>query len=147
MEMSWFSFRIGVLLGLSLACLSLAFPQTNYPQQVALFQRPQAPQRPSYGIQQQQQAPRPVNTVTVICRSDSLEVVIAADMFSVGAPVDNQELHLGVENSEFCRAEASSPEEYRIVVGLDDCGTKHWVTSSPFCLFYFFLNVYKNFCI
>lgn len=78
--------------------------------------------------QQEQHQPELVNTVSVVCHPDSIEVVIAADMFAIGAPVASQDLHLGVEDSELCSATATSAEEYRIVVGLDDCGTKHWVT-------------------
>ncbi|XP_017277272.1 zona pellucida sperm-binding protein 3-like [Kryptolebias marmoratus] len=129
--------RICVLIGFFLSCSSLAFPKTYFPERAASLPRPQPPQGPSRsGAKQQQQQQQPqqelekVNTVTVICHPDSLEVVIAADMFAVGAPVDSRELHLGVENNEFCRAEAASPEEYRIVVGLDDCGTKHWMTED-----------------
>eukprot|EP00064_Thunnus_orientalis_P014963 superscaffoldBa00002691_g15011 len=51
-------------------------------------------------------------------------------MFEVGAPVNGDELRLGVEYNEFCRATASSGDEYRIVVGLLDCGTKHWMTDD-----------------
>uniref|UniRef100_A0A3Q2G9Z0 Zona pellucida sperm-binding protein 3 n=1 Tax=Cyprinodon variegatus TaxID=28743 RepID=A0A3Q2G9Z0_CYPVA len=71
-----------------------------------------------------------VNTVSVMCHPDSMEVVITADMFAVGAPVDSRELRLGVEDNELCRAKATSAEEYRIVAGLDDCGTKHWMTKD-----------------
>ncbi|KAF6721488.1 Zona pellucida sperm-binding protein 3 [Oryzias melastigma] len=53
-----------------------------------------------------------------------------ADLFAVGAPVDVQELRLGVEHSDYCSATAASDSEYRILVGLEDCGTKHWMTED-----------------
>lgn len=121
---------ISVLVGICLSGSSLAFSQALFPQHAASFQRAPPPQRPPHSVAQQQQLleePQQVNTVTVICHPDSLEVVIAADMFAVGAPVDSQQLHLGVENTDFCRAQPASPEEYRILVGLDGCGTRHWV--------------------
>lgn len=71
---------------------------------------------------------RPVSTVRLTCHPDSLEIIIEADMFGVGAPVHGDELRLGVEHNDFCRAAASSGDEYRIIAGLVDCGTKHWVT-------------------
>ncbi|XP_028310672.1 zona pellucida sperm-binding protein 3-like [Gouania willdenowi] len=48
----------------------------------------------------------------------------------VGAPVNSNELRLGVEDLEHCRASPSMEDEYRIVVGLMDCGTKHWMTED-----------------
>lgn len=68
-----------------------------------------------------------LETVRVICHPDSLEVVIQADMFGIGAPVDPFELQLGVDDRDYCRATEYSTDEYRIVAGLMDCGTKHWV--------------------
>ncbi|XP_037544863.1 zona pellucida sperm-binding protein 3 [Nematolebias whitei] len=125
---------ISVLLGICLTGSSLAFSQALFHQHAASLQRAHPPQRSSHNVAQQQQQlleePQQVNTVTVICHPDSLEVVIAADMFAVGAPVDSHQLHLGVENHDFCRAEPTSPEEYRILVGLDDCGTRHWMTAD-----------------
>lgn len=72
-----------------------------------------------------------VHTVKVSCHADSLEVVIQADLFGVGVPVDSDELRLGVEdNDNKCRPTALSGDEYRVVVGFVDCGTKHWVKVS-----------------
>lgn len=78
-----------------------------------------------------------VKTVRVNCHPNSLEIVVKADMFEIGAPVYSDELRLGVEQRDHCRAHASSEggeEEYTILVGLADCGTKHWVTGT-FCVF------------
>lgn len=126
-----------VVLFLSGLCVrsSFAFP----PEHVTLhasFQSPQlkGSQSSKHTAQEQQKAPaeerEQVNTVGVICHPDSLEIVIKADMFEVGAPVNGDDLRLGVEYNEYCRATASSGHEYRIVVGLLDCGTKHWVTLN-----------------
>lgn len=71
-----------------------------------------------------------LKTVRVICHPDSLEVVIQADMFGIGAPVNPFELQLGVDDRDYCRATEYSTDEYRIVVGLMDCGTKHWVMTK-----------------
>lgn len=71
-----------------------------------------------------------VKTVMVTCHPDSVEITIKADMFGVGVLVHGDELRLGVEEDDYCRAPASSGEEYRIIVGLEDCGTKHWVTTT-----------------
>uniref|UniRef100_A0A667X607 Zona pellucida sperm-binding protein 3 n=1 Tax=Myripristis murdjan TaxID=586833 RepID=A0A667X607_9TELE len=82
-----------------------------------------------------------VNTITVKCHPDSMEIVVKADMFEVGAPIDGDELRLGVEHIDFCKAAASSEDEYRIVVGLLDCGTKHWMTEDS--LIYTNLLIYS----
>lgn len=71
-----------------------------------------------------------LKTVRVICHPDLLEVVIQADMFGIGAPVNAFELQLGVDDRDYCRATEYSTEEYKIVVGLMDCGTKHWVKTK-----------------
>uniref|UniRef100_A0A8C2WZS8 Zona pellucida sperm-binding protein 3 n=1 Tax=Cyclopterus lumpus TaxID=8103 RepID=A0A8C2WZS8_CYCLU len=62
------------------------------------------------------------NTVGVTCHPDSLEIIIKADMFEVGAHVNGDDLRLGVEHNDYCRATTSSRDEYRILVGLMDCG-------------------------
>ncbi|MEQ2217092.1 hypothetical protein XENOCAPTIV_016506 [Xenoophorus captivus] len=130
MEIVWFNFLLEVVFAGLYLQAALAFTSSQYTQYVPLL-RPRPQQRlPPPVVQQEQHEPELVNTVAVICHSDSLEVVIAADMFAVGAPVDSQELRLGVQDNEFCRAMATSAEEYRIVVGLDDCGTKHWMTKD-----------------
>lgn len=133
----WIRLLVGVLT-LSVRS-SFAFPPEDYPQharlQSALDTKPAA--------HEERKAPaderRPVNTVRLTCHPDSLEVIIKADMFGVGAPVHGDELRLGVEHNDFCRAAASSGDEYRIIAGLVDCGTKHWVTvefvaSRPKCV-------------
>lgn len=78
-----------------------------------------------------------VKTVTVSCHPNSLEITVKADMFEIGAPIYSDELHLGVDQQEYCRARAAPGDEYVILVGLEECGTKHWVTgkrctSGPF---------------
>uniref|UniRef100_A0A3P8SKR3 Zona pellucida sperm-binding protein 3 n=1 Tax=Amphiprion percula TaxID=161767 RepID=A0A3P8SKR3_AMPPE len=116
-------FGVNLLVGLFLSGIcAVAFPPTHIAQH-APFQRAQQ-SKPSE--QQKQQ----VNTVSVTCHPDSLEITIKADMFAVGAPVNSEELRLGVDHSDSCRAAASSEDEYRIVVGLVDCGTKHWMTED-----------------
>ncbi len=121
---------VGLLLSGIFVRSSFGFPPRHFTQHAL----PQRPQLRKHTVQQQQQQQLPseareqVNTVSVTCHPDSLEIVIKADLFGVGAPVDGDELRLGVEHNDFCRATASSGEEYRIIVGLLDCGTKHWVT-------------------
>lgn len=125
-------FWVDLLVGLFLSGLcvqsSLVFPQ---PPLHAFFQR--APRSWSHShthsAHQEQKEREHVNTVGVICHPDSLEVVIKADMFAIGAPVNSDDLRLGVEGSDDCRAAAASEDEYRIHAGLADCGTKHMVTN------------------
>lgn len=117
-------FWVNLLIGLGVRS-AFAFPPKHY-RQHALLQGPQI----SKGTQQQKapaEGREQVNTVRVTCHPDSLEIVIKADMFGVGAPVDSDDLRLGVEHNDYCRATASSRDEYAIFVGLMDCGTKHWV--------------------
>uniref|UniRef100_A0A665VBM5 Zona pellucida sperm-binding protein 3 n=1 Tax=Echeneis naucrates TaxID=173247 RepID=A0A665VBM5_ECHNA len=128
-------FRVNLLVGLFLSgiCVwaSSAFPSAQKLQHVA-FKRPQLSQvQSSQKSQQLPDEPREqVNTVMVTCHPDSMEIVIKADMFEIGAPVDMDDLRLGVEPSGFCKPTASSGDEYRIMVGLVDCGTKHWMTDD-----------------
>ncbi|XP_071329991.1 zona pellucida sperm-binding protein 3-like isoform X2 [Trachinotus anak] len=132
-------FGVHLLVGLFLSgtCIgsSFAFPPAHYTQN-ALLGRPQLTQTQSSKHtaheQQKEEAEgrEQVNTVTVTCHPDSMEIVIKADMFRVGVPVNSAELRLGVEHNDFCRATASSGDEYRIIVGLVDCGTKHWMTED-----------------
>lgn len=121
----WTNLFVG-LLTLSVT-LSFTFPPTG---PLPYFR----PQRPLGAVQQPQKAPaveaERLKTVRVTCHPDSLEILIQADMFGVGAPVNAYELRLGVEDHDYCRATASSGDEYRIVVGLMDCGTKHWVNIA-----------------
>ncbi|XP_067426687.1 zona pellucida sperm-binding protein 3-like [Thunnus thynnus] len=137
MEPLFFEVNLLVVLFLSGICVrsSLAFPPEHFTQH-ASFQKPQLTGSQSSKHTAQQHLKvlagerEKVNTVSVTCHPDLLEIVIKADMFEVGAPVNGDELRLGVEYNEFCRATASSGDEYRIVVGLLDCGTKHWMTDD-----------------
>lgn len=127
---------VNLLVGLFLSgiCITscFAFPPKQYTRD-GLFERTEitGSQSSAIPLQVQQYAEvdeqLQVNTVAVICHPDSVEVIIKADMFGVGAPVNGDDLRLGVEHSDFCRAAASSADEFRIIVGLQDCGTKHWV--------------------
>ncbi|XP_077411726.1 zona pellucida glycoprotein 3e [Vanacampus margaritifer] len=73
---------------------------------------------------------RPLNTVRVTCHPDSLEILVQADLFGVGAPVHSYEVRLGLERDDVhCSAVPSTDHEYRILVGLLDCGTKYWMTD------------------
>ncbi|KAI4798615.1 hypothetical protein KUCAC02_020609 [Chaenocephalus aceratus] len=141
--MEAFHVQVILLVGLCVSS-SFAFPPT----QAASFQSLANTGRSELGQQQQQQQkspaeePQQVNTVRVTCHPDSLEIVIKADMFAVGAPVDGDELRLGVEtNNQYCRATASSADEYSISVGLVECGTRHWVTEDS--LIYTNLLIYS----
>uniref|UniRef100_A0A3B3C6K3 Zona pellucida sperm-binding protein 3 n=1 Tax=Oryzias melastigma TaxID=30732 RepID=A0A3B3C6K3_ORYME len=111
--------------------LTLAFPPLHYmpaasPQDLRTLKSQSSLQ----SAVQQPEEPVQVNTVDVLCHPDSMELRINADLFAVGAPVDVQELRLGVEHSDYCSATAASDSEYRILVGLEDCGTKHWMTED-----------------
>ncbi|XP_034566814.1 zona pellucida sperm-binding protein 3-like isoform X2 [Notolabrus celidotus] len=129
--------RVNLFLGLLLSeiCLrtSYALPPTLYNQH-ALPQRRQIAESSEQTLQEPQKAPSEervlVNTVKVSCYPDSLDIIIKADMFGVGAPVNSDEIRLGVEHDVFCTAAASSGDEYRIFVGLSDCGIKHWMTED-----------------
>ncbi|XP_070779338.1 zona pellucida sperm-binding protein 3-like [Enoplosus armatus] len=124
---------VGLLLSGSCVRPSVAFPPKHYPQHASL-QTPQSTGGSKHTAHEQQKAPaeKPehVNTIRVVCHPDSLEIVIKADMFGVGAPVNGDEIRLGVELNDFCRAAVSSEDEYRITVGLGDCGTQHWMYES-----------------
>lgn len=73
--------------------------------------------------------PERVKTVEVGCHPNSLEITVKADMFEIGAPVYSDELRLGVDPNDYdCQARASPGDKYTILVGLGECGTKHWVT-------------------
>ncbi|XP_077475786.1 zona pellucida glycoprotein 3e [Stigmatopora argus] len=72
----------------------------------------------------------PLNTVRVTCHPDSLEIQIQADLFDIGMPVHSYEVRLGVERVDGpCIAAPSSAQEYMILVGLLDCGTKYWMND------------------
>ncbi|XP_047428063.1 zona pellucida sperm-binding protein 3-like [Mugil cephalus] len=133
----WVSLLVGFFLSEVCNRSSFAFPQN------AFLQRPQLllSQSSVSTVHEQQKESEQVNTVRVICHSDSLEIRIEADMFAVGAPVKGEDLHLGVDDHKFCSPSASVGTEYRIVVGLMDCGTKHWMTEDS--LVYTNLLVYS----
>nr|XP_033934558.1 zona pellucida sperm-binding protein 3-like [Pseudochaenichthys georgianus] len=138
--MEAFHFQVILLVGL---CVSSSF--AFLPTQDASFQSLANTGRSEIGQQQQKspaEEPQQVNTIRVTCHSDSLEIVIKADMFAVGAPVNGDEIRLGVEtNNQYCRATASSADEYSISVGLVECGTRHWVTEDS--LIYTNLLIYS----
>ncbi|KAJ4932420.1 hypothetical protein JOQ06_010843 [Pogonophryne albipinna] len=138
--MEAFHFQVILLVGLCVSS-SFAFPPT----QDASFQSLANTGRSEIGQQQQKspaEEPQQVNTIRVTCHPDSLEIVIKADMFAVGAPVDGDEIRLGVEtNNQYCRATVSSADEYSISVGLVECGTRHWVTEDS--LIYTNLLIYS----
>ncbi|XP_032394325.1 zona pellucida sperm-binding protein 3 [Etheostoma spectabile] len=121
-------FWVCLLVGLCIGS-SFAFPPIHNTQD-ALLQTPQITGSSKHTEQRKAPEQEQVNTVRVTCHPDSLEIVITADMFGVGAPVNVDELRLGVKPNEYCRATASSVDEYRIRVGLVDCGTKHWMTDD-----------------
>ncbi|XP_053194400.1 zona pellucida sperm-binding protein 3-like [Scomber japonicus] len=133
MESLFFEVKLLVVLFLSGIYVRSSFGFKEY----ASIQSPQFKESRSskHPVQQQHhkvptEEREKVNTISVTCHPDSLEILIKADMFEVGAPVNVDELRLGVEYNEICRATASSRDEYRIVVGLLDCGTKHWMTED-----------------
>nr|AIO02875.1 zona pellucida C5 protein [Gymnodraco acuticeps] len=138
--MEAFHFQVILLVGLCVSS-SFAFPPTHD----ASFQSLANTGRSELGQQQQKspaEEPQQVNTIRVTCHPDSLEIVIKADMFAVGAPVDGDEIRLGEENNnQYCRATASSADEYSISVGLVECGTRHWVTEDS--LIYTNLLIYS----
>ncbi|XP_056263516.1 zona pellucida sperm-binding protein 3-like [Pseudoliparis swirei] len=108
-----------------------AFPPKGYTQHASI-QSPQFTRSSQHTLQAKDpsEEPEQVNTVRVTCHPDSLEIIIQADMFEVGAPVNGAELRLGVELNDHCRATMSSEDEYRILVGLVDCGTKQRMTED-----------------
>ncbi|KAM6913361.1 zona pellucida sperm-binding protein 3-like [Lycodopsis pacificus] len=123
-------FWVSLLVGICFRS-SFAFPFKEYAQH-GLFKRPQTTGSSQHTLQQKAPAEEPeqVNTVRLTCHPDSLEIIIKADLFGVGFPVNGDELRLGVEHDDYCRATTSSGDEYRILVGLMDCGTKHWMTED-----------------
>ncbi|XP_053300191.1 zona pellucida sperm-binding protein 3-like [Pleuronectes platessa] len=115
---------------------SVAFPPTLHTRHAASLQTPELTKSQSSQLTGPEHSkapaeePEQVSTVRVTCHPDSMEITIQADLFGVGAPVQGHELRLGVENNAYCRAVGISREEYRIFVGLMDCGTKHWMTDD-----------------
>lgn len=141
----WVYLFVGLFLSGICVQSSFAFPSKHHHRRYALHQIPQLTQSLSsrHITHKEEKSPseeqEKVQTVRVTCLPDSLEIVIKADMFGVGAPVDSGELRLGVEDDDYCRATASSEDEYRIAVGLVDCGTKHWVKVNLVCFRHHFL--------
>ncbi|XP_068434483.1 zona pellucida sperm-binding protein 3-like [Clinocottus analis] len=120
-------FSVHLLVGLCFRSY-LTYPTQDYTQHasIPLTESSQHTRQEKVAAEEQEQ----VNTVRVTCHPDSLEIIIKADLFEVGAPVNGDELRLGVEHNDYCRATMSSEDEYRILVGLVDCGTKHWMTED-----------------
>uniref|UniRef100_A0A8C2WI36 Zona pellucida sperm-binding protein 3 n=1 Tax=Cyclopterus lumpus TaxID=8103 RepID=A0A8C2WI36_CYCLU len=90
-------FLVHLLVGLCFRSY-FAFPPQYYTQHASI-QSPQITgssqntlQEKAPGEEQEQE-----NTVRVTCHPDSLEIIIKADMFGVGAPVNGIELRLGVD--------------------------------------------------
>uniref|UniRef100_A0A3Q3ETY7 Zona pellucida sperm-binding protein 3 n=1 Tax=Labrus bergylta TaxID=56723 RepID=A0A3Q3ETY7_9LABR len=121
-SMETFNLWVSLLLGFLLSEIGLS-PSSAVPPQIAESSKHTALKSPS-------EEPHRVHTVRVSCYPDSLEIVIDADMFGVGAPVNSADIRLGVEQDGYCTAAASSGNEYSILVGLLECGTKHWMTED-----------------
>uniref|UniRef100_A0A672GT98 Zona pellucida sperm-binding protein 3 n=1 Tax=Salarias fasciatus TaxID=181472 RepID=A0A672GT98_SALFA len=123
MVLFWANILLGLLLSGICVRQSLALPPHH--SQYASLQRPQHTQRTT--TEEPPKALEQVNTISVACYPDLLEIAIKADLFAVGAPVNSNEIRLGVDEDDYyCRATVSSEDEYKIVAGLMDCGTKHW---------------------
>ncbi|XP_037332802.2 zona pellucida sperm-binding protein 3-like isoform X1 [Pungitius pungitius] len=123
-------FWLNLLVGLCFRS-SFAFPPKHHTQQASLKgplvtgSIQHAPQQKAPAEEREQ-----VNTVSVTCHPDSLEIIIKADLFGVGFYVRGDELRLGVEYDDNCVARTSSEEEFRIHVSLVDCGTRRWMTED-----------------
>ncbi|XP_029945152.1 zona pellucida sperm-binding protein 3-like [Salarias fasciatus] len=127
MVLFWANILLGLLLSGICVRQSLALPPHH--SQYASLQRPQHTQRTT--TEEPPKALEQVNTISVACYPDLLEIAIKADLFAVGAPVNSNEIRLGVDEDDYyCRATVSSEDEYKIVAGLMDCGTKHWMTED-----------------
>ncbi|KAM8844766.1 zona pellucida sperm-binding protein 3-like [Spinachia spinachia] len=123
-------FWLNLLVGLCFRS-SFAFPPKDQTRH-ASFKGPLVTVRSQLAPQQKAPADdrEHVNTVSVTCHPDSLEIIIKADLFAVGFHVKGDELRLGVENNDRCIARTSSEEEFTIHVSLVDCGTKRWMTED-----------------
>ncbi|XP_062422191.1 zona pellucida sperm-binding protein 3-like [Pungitius pungitius] len=123
-------FWLNLLFGLCFRS-SFAFPPKHHTRQASLKgplvtgSIQHAPQQKAPAEEREQ-----VNTVSVTCHPDSLEIIIKADLFGVGFYVRGDELRLGVEYDDNCVARTSSEEEFRIHVSLVDCGTRRWMTED-----------------
>lgn len=67
-----------------------------------------------------------VKTVVVKCHEDTIEVVIKADLFGHGLPVEPTQLRLGPihVSEDRCKAKVSGHGEYTVIAPLSTCGTK-----------------------
>uniref|UniRef100_A0A8C2Z0P7 Zona pellucida sperm-binding protein 3 n=1 Tax=Cyclopterus lumpus TaxID=8103 RepID=A0A8C2Z0P7_CYCLU len=97
-------FLVHLLVGLCFRSYS-AFPPQDYTQHASI-QSPQITGTSQHTRQEKAPAEEQEqeNTVRVTCHPDSLEIIIKADMFEVGAPVNGDDLRLGVEHNDYCRA-------------------------------------------
>ncbi|XP_056274005.1 zona pellucida sperm-binding protein 3-like [Pseudoliparis swirei] len=134
-------FLVLLLVGLCFRSYS-AFPPKGYSRHASI-QSPQITGSSQHTLQAKDpsEEQEQVNTVRVTCHPHSLEIIIQADMFEVGAPVNGDELRLGLEHNDHCRATIFSGDEYRILVKLVDCGTKQKMTEDA--LVYTNLLVYS----
>lgn len=82
------------------------------------------------GLKTQDEQRERLKTISVSCHPDSLEITMKADLFDLGAPVYSDELRLGAEQRDQCRARPTPGGDYIILLGLTECGTKHWVTED-----------------
>lgn len=74
-------------------------------------------------------------SVLVRCHSDSMELVVQADLFNQGLRVDGGHLRLGWSSAAeggVCGATASGEAEFIIRVSLMDCGMKLSVSTVAF---------------
>ncbi|XP_068434485.1 zona pellucida sperm-binding protein 3-like [Clinocottus analis] len=123
-------FSVHFLVGLCFRSY-LAFPPQDNAQYASMASPPiTGSSRQTQQVKAPAKEQEQVNTVRVTCHPDSLDIIIKADMFGVGAPVDGDDIRLGVEHNDYCRATTSSEDEYRILVGLVDCGTKQRMTED-----------------
>lgn len=92
-------------------------------------------QPPSAAVKQQLSArPRPI---VVNCHSDSMEVVVQADMFDRGVQVDGGHLRLGSDSESeggACGAAPSGEAQFTLRTHLLGCGTK--LSVSVYLLLY-----------
>lgn len=78
-------------------------------------------------------------SVLVRCHSDSMELVVQADLFNRGLWVDGRHLRLGsgsAAEGSVCRAAPSGDAEFIIWVYLMDCGMKLSVSIVVFAIWY-----------
>lgn len=120
-----------VVLLTELCAVSLAVPSKPSKQQQ---QQHALSQGPVPGEGQDRKAPEEerekINSVTVKCHPDHLEILIQADLFGVGLFVRSNDLRLGADSDDRCKPASSSDQEYTLTAGLLDCGTKHWMTRD-----------------